>query len=411
MASATALIGREATAAAGNGWSLPTDTLVEILLRLPPTKRWRLRLVCRHWRDVIRDRSPAPAPPMALAFVVSSAEGAAMSASAFAVDDPAGGWCRERTRNGVLCLCDNTTPGGAVSLANPATGESLTLPPLPDSGHWMRCGTTIRSWHEAYAFAHDPDTWRYTVVHVPIFDRNGVFAALHVFTVPWEEKGSSSPPPASWREVPVAGAAASCRLDAGFVTIDGTMHWVTVGALTEGTERVVAFDLAAERVTSMMALPAPEAGRGSRWCLTEVRGRLGAVDYSAERCWGTPEMTHVWVLDGGGRDDRRRQVWSRRYSVRVYGVQQWLAAPQFAFGEHVLTTKARCGRGVSASVFAHRVPPSGRLRISEKSQGTRVSGITSGDRRDDSVRIHGVFGYVENKEPLERFTTIHKLRN
>ncbi|CAL5005529.1 unnamed protein product [Urochloa decumbens] len=434
MASATPPIGREATAAAGNGWNLPTDTLVEILLRLPPTKRWRLRLVCRHWRDVIRDRTPAPAPPTALAFVVSSAEYTAMSASAFAIDDPALGRCREVWRssnprpqrryneyhrhvyernfdtamvgtcNGVLCLCDNKRPGGAISLANPATGESLALPPLPCSGHWQEWGTTIRSWHEAYAFAHDPNTWRYTVVHVPsFFDRNGVFAALNVFTLGGD--GSSPPASTTWREVPVAGAAASCRLDAGFVAIDGTLHWVT-----EGTERVVAFDLAAERVTSTMALPAPEAGRGSRWCLTEVRGRLGAVDYSAERCWGTPEMTHVWVLDGGGRDDRRRQVWSRRYSVQVYRVEQWLAAPQFAFGEHVLTTEAPGGRGVSASVFAHRMPP-GRLRIGWKAPGVRVSGISSGDSRDDSVRIHGVFGYVENKEPLKRFTTIHKLRD
>ncbi|CAO2191921.1 unnamed protein product [Urochloa humidicola] len=428
MASATPPIGRQATASADNGFNLPTDVFVEILLRLPPTKRWRLRLVCRHWRDVIRDRTPAPAPapPTALAFVVSSDEGTAMSASAFTIDNPANGRCREvwrssnprpariyddfwkrekyertfdtemvGTRNGVLCLCDNKTPGGAVSLANPATGETLALPPLPCSGHWKTWGTTILSWHEAYAFAYDPYTERYWVVHVPsFFDRNGVFAALHVFTLGGD--GSSSPP-ASWREVPVAGAAASCRLDAGFVTIDGTMHWVT-----EGTERVVSFDLAAEQVTSTMALPAPDPGRGPRWCLTEVHGRLGAVDYSANRCWERPEMTHVWVLEGGGGRDGRRQEWSRRYSVQVYGVGEWLAAPVFAFGEHVLTTKARGGKGTSDSVFVHRMPP-GRLRISWKTPEVRVSGISSGDRRDDSVRIHGVFAYVKNKEPLRAY--------
>jgi hypothetical protein len=136
-------VDREATATVDNGWSLPTDAVVEILLRLPTTKRWRLRLVCRHWRDVIRERTPAPARPTALAFVVNSVDSTAMSASAYAIDDLAGGRCREvwrsnnvrpvryydqawrrdvydRTfdtvmvgrRNGVLCLCDNTVPGG-----------------------------------------------------------------------------------------------------------------------------------------------------------------------------------------------------------------------------------------------------------------------------------------------------------
>uniref|UniRef100_A0A453D9Q3 F-box domain-containing protein n=1 Tax=Aegilops tauschii subsp. strangulata TaxID=200361 RepID=A0A453D9Q3_AEGTS len=36
---------------------LPTDVLVDILLRLPPSTRRRVRLVCRLWRDVVDERT------------------------------------------------------------------------------------------------------------------------------------------------------------------------------------------------------------------------------------------------------------------------------------------------------------------------------------------------------------------
>ncbi|KAI4962975.1 hypothetical protein ZWY2020_020571 [Hordeum vulgare] len=32
--------------------------------------------------------------------------------------------------NGVLCLCDDTKPGGAITLINPATGDMLALPSI-----------------------------------------------------------------------------------------------------------------------------------------------------------------------------------------------------------------------------------------------------------------------------------------
>jgi hypothetical protein len=61
------------------------------------------------------------------------------------------------------------------------------------------------------AFAHDPDTWRYSVVHVPsFFDRNGGFVALYVFTITPGE-----PPSTSWRLVPVTRPAWTCCVDAG----------------------------------------------------------------------------------------------------------------------------------------------------------------------------------------------------
>ncbi|CAO2184104.1 unnamed protein product [Urochloa humidicola] len=137
----------EATAAVENGGlGLPTDALVEILLRLPPScRRWVARLVCRHWRDVIDARTPRTLPPKVLAFFTSN-----KSASAYVVSDLEHGWGREVWRvsvgrskgrridvaavgtcNGLLCLCDEEKPGGAIALLNPLTGDTLRVPPLP----------------------------------------------------------------------------------------------------------------------------------------------------------------------------------------------------------------------------------------------------------------------------------------
>ena len=46
------------SAMAGEGFDVPTDAFVEILLRLPTSARRRFRLVCKRWRDVIDERTP-----------------------------------------------------------------------------------------------------------------------------------------------------------------------------------------------------------------------------------------------------------------------------------------------------------------------------------------------------------------
>ncbi|OEL15588.1 hypothetical protein BAE44_0023391 [Dichanthelium oligosanthes] len=44
-----------------DGWhGIPADVFLKILLRIPPSPRRRLRLVCRHWRDAIDERTPEP---------------------------------------------------------------------------------------------------------------------------------------------------------------------------------------------------------------------------------------------------------------------------------------------------------------------------------------------------------------
>ncbi|CAO2191918.1 unnamed protein product [Urochloa humidicola] len=405
---------REAT----NGWILTTDIFVEVLLLLPATKRWRLRIVCRHWRDVIHERTPPPewrSQPTPLVFFQNySRWEPEVSASVFVIDNPAEGrgtelWRTEHvapeilhhhpkkpidafgkmmmgtmmvgTCNGLLCLCDNTKPGGAVSLLNPATGESLALPPLPGSAQWVWWGMQLKlsGWHEAYSFAYEPMAEEYKVVHLPCYlDRSGGFSAAQVFVL---GKSASA---WAWRDVPTPGA--SCRLDAGVVSVLGVTYW-----LTKAAERVVAFDVREERVASCMALPA-KARRGYVWHLAEVDGRLGLI--STSYSWVTPEKIDVWVLVSGGGGDRRRE-WSRWYNVQLDdGVKHWIGCPRLAHGDYVLTED-------SETVFLHRLKRTGRwscgevlsVRVGERMPGVEVVGVFG-------RCIRGVFAYIQTKEPL-----------
>ncbi|CAO2207134.1 unnamed protein product [Urochloa humidicola] len=369
------------------GLSLPTDAFAEILLRLPPSFRRWARLVCRHWRDVIDDRTPRIPPPKVLAFFSNS-----KSASAHVVDDLADGRGRQvwalsaatgshidvtavGTCNGLLCLCNNKKPGGRISLLNPATGEALRVPPLPASYR----GRYGYGSGKAYTFGFHPETGEYKILHLPCRgDSTGGFSVLQAFTL-----GG-----AAWRDVAVP--CGSCCIDAGLVSVGGAAHWVT-----KGMERVVLFDA---------ALPVG-AGPGSHCRLVEFHGRLGLA-VSADRT--TPARTEVWVLgDGGGG---RQGWWSRRYSVRVQGVEERLAAPHFAHGgEYVLTVESKeWGR---KHVYAHRLRGGGgrrlpcgevrSVRIGEP--GTAVAYCKDGYYLRTSA-------YVETTEPLSVYKVDGRVR-
>ncbi|CAN6333225.1 unnamed protein product [Urochloa humidicola] len=121
------------------GWDgIPADVFLDILLRIPLCPRRRLRLICRHWRDVIDERVPEPrACAKVLAF--SNERG---HHRAYVVENlTRGGLSRELdllqrrnrqdaadvrligTCNGLLCLLRRRD----IAVINPATRESLAV--------------------------------------------------------------------------------------------------------------------------------------------------------------------------------------------------------------------------------------------------------------------------------------------
>ncbi|XBI95945.1 hypothetical protein VPH35_032310 [Triticum aestivum] len=341
---------------------LPTDVLVEILLRLPPSTRRRVRLVYRLWRDVVDERTSEMQSRTTALFWDS------WGAVAYVLDDlskSSTGNCRELwrqsnygelvgTSNGILCLCDTVPPGGAVTLVNPATEETLSVPRLP-------CPSQIRStWYKAYSFAYHPTSGQYKVVHIPCsIDR--MSGTVHVLTL-----GE-----ASWREVPAGPEQdgwCECDLSAGIVSVDGTTYWVmSYGAAA----RVVSFDLEHERVTFIKGLPT----HTDNYHLTEVHGRLGLVTRDLSM------TTEVWILDKGRK-------WRCRYSLK----RQHLMGPHFAYGEYVLTEEkgwiCRHYRRKGMWSSNKAVP----VLVSHRAQGMLLAEIPSNWCR--------TFPYVETMEPL-----------
>ncbi|XBI07799.1 hypothetical protein VPH35_135647 [Triticum aestivum] len=282
-----------------------SDVLVNILGRLPPKTRRRLRLVCRHWRHIVDRRTPTDMRSRAKTLVVATG-------SAYVLNDLSapgkirGLWSNFHTArrflamsavgtcNGLVCLCDGREPGGAITVANPVTGEALTIPPLPmpppctvtneqDIG-----SNSTNLWHQAYSFVYLQTTERYKIVHVPCQVDRFVFDAVHMFTL-------GEP---SWRAIPV-GPATRCDPGHGVVSVDAASATATYWATPEGTAKVMSFDLEDERVTSIMPLPSVLSNpkEGSSWHLAEVQGRLGIVVRRVSSL-----KTEVWVMED---DDRR----------------------------------------------------------------------------------------------------------
>ena len=124
----------------------PADVLANILMRLPPNTRRRLRLVCRHWRDIVGTRTATNLRSRAKILV-------AATGTAYVIDNlsapvkPRELWADAlteyhfkdtsvvmsvvRTCNGLVCLCDDQKLGGPITVANPVTSEALRIPPLP----------------------------------------------------------------------------------------------------------------------------------------------------------------------------------------------------------------------------------------------------------------------------------------
>uniref|UniRef100_A0ACD5V227 Uncharacterized protein n=1 Tax=Avena sativa TaxID=4498 RepID=A0ACD5V227_AVESA len=358
----------------------PTDALVEILLRLPPSSLRRSRLVCRLWRDAIDERttemrSRAKAllwnPSSSVAYVVDDLSSSSSTGTCRELWRRDGGNIGDYvqlvgTSNGLLCLCNDNEIGGAITLVNPATGEALPLPPLPCASRLILLHHR-KMWHAAYSFAYHPTSGRYKLVHVPcIVGRSCEFRGVRVLTL-----GE-----VAWREVPVGHeGGARCNLGAGVVSIDGTTHWVTDGA----APRIVSFDLDDERITSVTALPGRPAGP-DLYNLTEVHGRLGIVIH------GLP--TDVWVMEEGRR-------WCRRYSVNK---GHYLSRMHLAYGEYVLTVDRS-----NELVYRHHrrkgsLLPGDVVRVNQRDEGTLVANVKIGYSSYSSRNT--AFTYVETTEPL-----------
>ncbi|KAF8646711.1 hypothetical protein HU200_065713 [Digitaria exilis] len=211
----------------GDRWDrIAADIFMDILRRLPPTPRRRLRLVCPHWRSVIDDRTPATqARAMVLAFVNDGRGGR----RAHVLDD--------LTKHGTGRARELKLPRGAgeqgVSMAgasnglrrlrgdfvvvNPATGERLAVPPPWES---PRSSTQLESeysfmYHATqaseYSFMYHSGTGLYKIVHVPCD------GAVKVFTL-----GDTS-----WRDVPVPGWASRVP-SLGLASVAGATYWIAV---------------------------------------------------------------------------------------------------------------------------------------------------------------------------------------
>ncbi|XBJ19347.1 hypothetical protein VPH35_010333 [Triticum aestivum] len=323
--------------------------------RLPPNARCPLRLVCRHWRDVVDQLSAMGlrSRPKILAFgpegfacvgdVVLPPEGGGEPLWSTDHSMPAiyGSMSMVGTCNGLVCLCDDREPGGAVMLANPSTGQSLAVPPLPLSDAAVRLlwnSTCTMTWHQTYILARHPTTGRYE-----------------------------------------AGPDARCVHGAyRLADVDGTVYWV---AETEDAAKIMSFDLEDESVAPTEPLPVPAQPGDCR--LTKVHGRLGVA------ISGDDSLT-LWVLE----DER----WCPRYVVEAHRLRQqqpWLrrdlVVPHFAHGDHILAHRDR-------KMYGHKVSEAARLHDG-------VVQIRDNKDLDEEILslpclIDRMFAYVETKEPL-----------
>ncbi|CAL5013191.1 unnamed protein product [Urochloa decumbens] len=379
----------------GARWDgIPADVFMDILQRVPASPRRRLRVVCRHWRDVIDDRTRRRRRRHhARAKVLAFADDGLRLPRAYVLDDltgkdAAGGkdlklhggvvdWDATMVGscNGLICL--HRYRGDAV-VVNPSTGGKLAVPPPSKAP-----GETDAS---SYSFAYHPATALYKIVHVPCRGGAGAaFDAVSVFTL-----GDTS-----WREVPVP-AGTSCHLSFGLVSVGGATYWVAADA-----HSLMSLDLKDERVAFVTKLPV----RVGLWLdlswhlTTDINGRVGLAvcSYEMKRTRTLKGcQTKVWMLEGGGKN---KKTWALRYRIVEPGRDKpfhQIAWPHAVHGEHLLTTR---NKREYELVSLHASPMSevrahcGVVRTDECAPPPSV-GLY------DNCRSVRTFAHVETREPL-----------
>ncbi|CAL5013236.1 unnamed protein product [Urochloa decumbens] len=369
------------------GFSVPTDALTEIFLRLPTSARRRFRLVCKLWRDAIDERTPERQVQTKILAFISHGQ----SSRAIVFDDKDGHrrqeWAYNSTTrgvvemvgtcNGLICLHDaDAGDRSVITVANPITGEAVALPPPPAAwGSLRRRGL--------YAFGYHPTTGRYKVVHVPsrLARRQD---AVHVLTLC--DDGS----PAAWREVVSPALSGSHNPLCGIVSVDGSVYWFTSGA-----DRVVALDVGDdERVTSFLGPPGvhpvermPEAS----WKVTSVHARLGVV---IPRCEMAAMTMEVWVLDAGGGEAAR---WSRMYCLRDNRSSRIVTSPHLTHGEYVLSASWDDGKRLYRRKVCGTGATNGDDRSAAPLQLSEGAEVIMSEETEGWLRT---FAYAETREPL-----------
>ncbi|KAF8646707.1 hypothetical protein HU200_065709 [Digitaria exilis] len=265
-----------------DGFNLPTDAFVEILLRLPTTTRRLLRFVCKRWRDVIDERVPdRHVTPKTLAFFRKTGSAIVFSGSGDQQDDEGRGGQQEwsfsssdrgvvhlvGTCNGLLCLRNDVSVrhGGqrrmcsTITVVNPITDQRIMAPHSSISWDYRWC-LVSRKLHR-FSFGYHPTTGKYKVVDVTCSSSSSSSYKTGRLAIDWVQvfTFTMSKMESSWREVldiPDWGFQDS----GGVVTVDGATHWLAARG-----ERVVALDLEDDgRVTLRGATGRASAPAGSR---------------------------------------------------------------------------------------------------------------------------------------------------
>ncbi|KAI4989227.1 hypothetical protein ZWY2020_036544 [Hordeum vulgare] len=259
---------------------LPRDVLANVLLRLPASDLRRFRRICKEWREVMSDPSFIDAHmvqgPRGLTHTIvfflgrSGDDGSVepQSGDGYLFDEQwrlvarfKAGESQDMvgTCNGLLCFLD--VHQGAISVVEPFTGESLTLPAPPTERSHQR---------GAYCFGFDPSSKRHKVLHQgrDLHQDDTGDEHLYVYTI-----GGGD----NWRRAHAAGVSHGMPVFA-----DGSVVWWSMDS-----QLATRFDLATEEITSE---PTELVGQGSSATLSLMTtgsdarvyvmtfGRLGAWD-------------------------------------------------------------------------------------------------------------------------------------
>ena len=218
---------------------------------------------------------------------------------------------------GLLCLLD--VRSCAVRISNPATGESLALPPPPPPPPPSPCTSTRRD-QRAYCLGFDPTAKLYKIVHVPhdykIASRSGSTGKKGVVYV--HRVGDRY-----WRPVRAPGAAC-CLAAGGAVYSNGAVYWLTHYEVARA--RLVRFHLSQEEAT-LVEPPPFDVHRRPLYCrlldadatpcvITSVRHN----PTSGEPFVASNDDSNMWRLGDDGR-------WSLSRRVQLRGLPRHVPGP------------------------------------------------------------------------------------